>query len=576
MTTADGCRAESAGSVLLVEDDRDQAAILEAVLRHEGFRVLLATTGEQALSLHWSKPVQVVLTDLVLPGMSGLDLIRRLASGDGDVAGGPRVSVPAVVVMTGAASVATAVEALQLGAVDYLRKPLDPARCVALVRELLRASPGRERDLDDSELPNRAHVFEGMVGDSPPMLQMFRRIERVAGTSAPVLIVGESGTGKELVARAVHNRSPRRDYPLVPVHTGAIPRELIASELFGHEKGSFTGAFAAAEGKFEAAAGGSIFLDEVGTMIEAVQVSLLRVLESYRFTRVGGRKELAADVRVIAATNRDLLDLVDERIFREDLYYRLNVFTITLPPLRARGSDVIAMAERFLVKFATQYGTSARRLSPAAVERLLEHAWPGNVRELRNTMEQTALFACRELVGADEVQLGQGRLERRLPRAEGQPDRVVGFAVAVGPDPNEEQPVASAANTDEREPVEVLLAAPPHAAPLPAVLDPTEISGETPPESDHPLVLRVSVGTRLADAERELILLTVDAVRGNKVRAARLLGISRRGLYAKLQVYGVHIPRSEQEDRENLPEAGSSIDPMQSPSCSDVAVSDAL
>src|SRR5262249_33390873 len=274
-----------------------------------------------------------------------------------------------------------AVEALKLGAADYLQKPLDPARLVSLVRELLASDNVREAEGDDDDLVGGSLVFEGMVGGSRRMREVFTRIDRVAATMAPVLIVGESGTGKELVARAIHNRSRRRTGPFVPVHTGAIPRELIGSELFGHEKGSFTGAFAAAEGKFEAAAGGTVFLDEVGTMDAAVQVSLLRVLETYRFTRVGGRKELEADVRIVAATNKDLLDLVDDGIFREDLYYRLNVFTITLPPLRDRGEDILPIADRFLAKYAKRYGTPARRLSEGAIERLLAHDWPGNARD---------------------------------------------------------------------------------------------------------------------------------------------------------------------------------------------------
>ena len=401
------------GRVLLVEDEPDQAAILEAVLRHEGLDVVVAVSGEQALDIHQRTPADVLVTDLNLPGMTGVELIKRLAppsTGDGPE---PKQPPPAVVVVTGGGSVNSAVEALKLGAADYLTKPLDPARLVSLVRELLASDNVRESDTDDDDPASSSMVFEGMVGGSRRMREVFTRIDRVAGTMAPVLIVGESGTGKELVARAIHRRSRRYAGPFVPVHTGAIPRELIGSELFGHEKGSFTGAFAAAEGKFEAAAGGTVFLDEVGTMDTAVQVSLLRVLETYRFTRVGGRKEIEADVRIVAATNKDLLDLVDDGIFREDLYYRLNVFTVTLPPLRERGDDIFPIAERFLIKYARRYSTPARRLSEGAIDRLMAHDWPGNVRELRNVVEQTALFAPNECVAAEDIQLGQGRIERR-------------------------------------------------------------------------------------------------------------------------------------------------------------------
>jgi DNA-binding NtrC family response regulator len=568
--------AHHQGRVLLVEDEPDQAAILEAVLRHEGLDVVVAVSGEQALEIHQRTPADVLVTDLNLPGMTGVDLMRRLAPLDLPDSPEPRQPPPAVVVVTGGGTVTTAVEALKLGAADYLTKPLDPARLVSLVRELLASDNVREDEGDGEEGAAGSMVFEGMVGGSRRIREVFTRIDRVAGTMAPVLIVGESGTGKELVARAIHNRSRRRNGPFVPVHTGAIPRELIGSELFGHEKGSFTGAFAAAEGKFEAAAGGTVFLDEVGTMDSAVQVSLLRVLETYRFTRVGGRKEIEADVRIVAATNKDLLDLVDDNIFREDLYYRLNVFTVTLPPLRDRGEDILPIAERFLSKYARRYGTPARRLSASAVDRLMAHEWPGNVRELRNVIEQTALFASSETVSADDVQLGQGRIERR-PKA--RPE-----APAAPPAP----PVAAFV-----EPIEAVSAPPIEpivAAPMSPVPPPPDLAApaSAPPsaaspayaavarggpeaaaaeadaslrdaERDHPLVLRLPVGTRLADAERKLILLTLEAVRGNKQRAARVLGISRRGLYSKLQAYGEHVGNQEQADAVEASEEPNSV-----------------
>ena len=585
------------GRVLLVEDEPDQAAILEAVLRHEGLDVVVATSGEQALDIHQRTPADVLVTDLNLPGMTGVDLMRRLAPPDTADAPEPKQPPPAVVIVTGGGTVNTAVEALKLGAADYLQKPLDPARLVSLIRELLASDNVREADGDFDEASFGTLVFEGMVGGSQRMREVFARIDRVAGTMAPVLVVGESGTGKELVARAIHTRSRRRNGPFVPVHTGAIPRELIGSELFGHEKGSFTGAFAAAEGKFEAAAGGTVFLDEVGTMDSAVQVSLLRVLETYRFTRVGGRKEIEADVRIVAATNKDLLDLVDEAIFREDLYYRLNVFTVTLPPLRERDEDIRPIAERFLVKYAKRYGTAARRLSEGAIERLYHHDWPGNVRELRNVIEQTALFAPSEVVSADDIQLGQGRIERR-PRTRTHPDSPAP-APTIAPGPAEsatpspipappagESPPPPEAKGDTSRPLGARVVSPPLGGrsagtngappsqppvalpshgplprgltepaaydagaaarpPAPHANEATDPGVDRSAGADHPLVLRLPVGTRLADAERKLILLTLEAVRGNKQRAARVLGISRRGLYSKLQAYGEHVGSQE-------------------------------
>ncbi len=540
--------------MLLVEDEPDQAAILEAVLRHEGLEVLVATSGEQALELHHKTPADVLVTDLNLPGMTGMELMRRMCPPRDAEGNEPKHVPPAIVVVTGAGSISSAVDALKLGAADYLQKPLDPARLVSLVRELFESDGAREIDVDDDGSSNGTMVFEGMVGGSRAMRDVFTRIERVAGTMAPVLIVGESGTGKELVARAIHNRSRRRTGPFVPVHTGAIPRELIGSELFGHEKGSFTGAFAAAEGKFEAANTGTVFLDEVGTMDSAVQVSLLRVLETYRFTRVGGRKELEADVRIVAATNKDLLDLVDDGVFREDLYYRLNVFAVTLPPLRERLEDIVPMAERFLGKYAKRYATAARRLSDAAASRLTAHEWPGNVRELRNVMEQTALFAPAELVGADDVQLGQGRIERKSRR----PPSISAAPIEAKAEANTGEASISAVGVEGSsfpppvyEPSTLVSVVPP--PPREPTIEPLSVQ---PPEGEHPLVLRLPVGTRLADAERKLILLTLEAVGGNKQRAARVLGISRRGLYSKLQAYGEHVGAHDQPEAGEAAEAG--------------------
>jgi DNA-binding NtrC family response regulator len=552
------------GRILLVEDEPDQAAILEAVLRAEGLDVVVATSGEQALELHHRTPADVLVTDLNLPGMTGVELMRRLSPPVNPESTEPVTPPPAVVVVTGQSTVSSAIEALKLGAADYLQKPLDPARLVSLVRELLASDNVREAD-NEAEDEHGALVFEGMVGGSKKMRDVFDRIERVAATMAPVLIVGESGTGKELVARAIHNRSRRRNGPFVPVHTGAIPKELIGSELFGHEKGSFTGAFNAAEGKFEAAATGTVFLDEVGTMDTPVQVSLLRVLETYRFTRVGGRKEIEADVRIVAATNRDLLDLVDEGTFREDLYYRLNVFTVALPPLRERREDIMSIADRFLGKYAKRYGTAARRFSKEAIDRLNAYDWPGNVRELRNVVEQTALFAPGEVVQASEIQLDQGRIERRGSHrrgAEAQTPPVPPTARSTETDPVEAAGApASSPPSDLREitprsesdsarastPMPSPVAAPAleRVSPVPPAPSTVEPARARADEEDHPLVLRLPVGTRLADAERKLILLTLEAVRGNKQRAARVLGISRRGLYSKLQAYGEHVTAAD-------------------------------
>jgi DNA-binding NtrC family response regulator len=551
------------GRVLLVDDEPDQVALLRAMLIPLGMEVGTADSAEQAMGLFRRHPVDVVVTDLHLPGASGIDLIRQLRQVE---------TPPAVVLITGEVSVSSAVEALKLGASDYLQKPVDPMRLVTLLQELLHSDDVREVG-DNEHLPSRPTVFEGMVGGSARMREVFARIERVAPTGAPVLIVGESGTGKELVARGLHNKSRRSQGPFVPIHTGAIPKELVASELFGHEKGAFTGALSSSEGKFEAAAGGTIFLDEVGTMDLSTQISLLRVLETYRFTRVGANKERDADVRVIAATNRDLLDLVEANQFREDLYYRLNVFTIAIPPLRDRSEDIVPIAERFLRFFGKRYGTPARCLSDKALERLLGHQWPGNVRELRNVMEQTAVFAQREVVHAEEIQFISTRLpNQRAARAEAR-EQAGSPGTAYGPAPNAPltdmpepaaDPVQDASASGVPSSVqdaapshpafgvtEAGAAAPPVAATPAPTPPPVEVAiprGGPPMGDEHPLVLRIPVGTPLAEAERLLIIKTLEVSDGNKQRAARILGISRRGLYTKLAAYGEHVPAEEAAD----------------------------
>jgi DNA-binding NtrC family response regulator len=538
-----------------VDDEPDQVALLRAMLTPLGMDVATAESAEQAMTVFRRNPADVVVTDLHLPGESGIDLIRQLRQLE---------PPPAVVLITAEGSVSSAVEALKLGASDYLQKPVDPMRLVTLLQELLRSDDVREVG-DDENLPSRPVVFEGMVGGSARMREVFARIERVAPTGAPVLIVGESGTGKELVARGLHNRSRRSQGPFVPIHTGAIPKELVASELFGHEKGAFTGALSSQEGKFEAAAGGTVFLDEVGTMDLSTQISLLRVLETYRFTRVGANKERDADVRIIAATNRDLLDLVEANQFREDLYYRLNVFTIAIPPLRERTEDIVPIAERFLRFFAKRYTTPARCLSDKATERLLSHSWPGNVRELRNVMEQTAVFAQREVVHTEEIQFISTRLPMQRSRVEPRSSEVP-LASAPGPTSFPDMPPPTPEPMDAPVPTLVPSSSAVIAGPSPSSMPSSpEIGAAAVPAApaaaaavesaragggaeDHPLVLRIPVGTPLAEAERLLIIKTLEVSDGNKQRAARILGISRRGLYTKLAAYGEHVPADEAAD----------------------------
>ncbi len=376
--------APSLKKILVVDDEQETAEGLAAILREDGHHVDVVYSAEDAITRFQRETYHLVLTDLLLPGKSGVELTKVIHEA---------APATAIVLITGHATVKTAVSALKRGASDYIKKPLNPKKLRERVGALLSGRP--------DYLPNKmlqvgesgVTAFEGMMARTRVMLNVFEKIKLAAQSEATVLITGESGTGKELVARAIHMRGKRAQGPFVAVHTGAIPRELIASELFGHERGSFTGAIDRKEGKFELAEAGTIFLDEISTMDERTQINLLRVLESFAYMRIGGKKERQADVRVVAATNRDLFQMTEEGIFREDLYYRLNILQITLPPLRERREDVALLATEFMAGFAEHY-RKPMKVIPPETQRLLEgYHWPGNVRELRNVVEQAVLLA---------------------------------------------------------------------------------------------------------------------------------------------------------------------------------------
>lgn len=482
--------------VLVVDDAPDYASILAEVLDPHGIEVIEARSAEQALALLPSERIDLLVTDLCLPGASGIDLIREVRLRD---------DLLPIILVTGSGSVHDAVQALKLGANDYLQKPVNPARLIALIRELLNSDSPRQAN-ESVDTAGTKVAFEGMLGASTAMQNVFDRILKVASTRAPVLIIGESGTGKDLVARALHSRSQRHAGPFIPVHTGAVPKDLVANELFGHEKGAFTGAHASSLGKFAAAEGGTLFLDEVGTMDPATQICLLRVLETHRYTRVGANREEKADVRIVAATNSDLLDLVEKRLFREDLFYRLNVLTIALPPLRERKEDIIPIAECFLRLAAKRYGLPAKALSRDAADELVQYDWPGNIRELRNTMDQAAVFAREETIAGHEIDFAPARIAV-----------FQGSELAGLPTPATRVPPPRSEAKGKSGPV---------------------LTEKVAQDDDHPMVVRVHIGTPMAEVERLLILKTLKAASGNKQRAARILGISRRGLYVRLASYG--------------------------------------
>jgi two-component system response regulator PilR (NtrC family) len=368
------------GRVLVVDDERSVRELLSIVLRRDGHDVLVAEDGAAAVEVLKRERIDILITDIRMPVMNGVDLLRA-AKGIA-----PEVTT---IVMTAFASTETAVEALRLGASDYVHKgpQLQSDLRMRVGKELERKRLQQENVLLKRAL-HTSHQFSNIIGSSGPMVAVFQLVETIAPTSSTVLITGESGTGKELVARAIHVNSPRKDRPFVAVNCGALSETLLDSELFGHMRGAFTGADTNKKGLIEVAEKGTIFLDEIGEMSPVVQVKLLRVLQERKFRRLGGTEEIDADIRILAATNRDLSKMVAEGGFREDLFYRINVIPLRLPPLRDRLDDIPQLAEHFVAKFAVQMKKPITGISRAALARLGEYAWPGNIRELENAMER--------------------------------------------------------------------------------------------------------------------------------------------------------------------------------------------
>ncbi len=395
--------------VLVVDDEQASRTGLGVLLQQEGFGVELAENGDEAL-LHLAHAApDVLLTDLRMPGMDGVELLERARELFPDLI---------VVLMTGQADVATGIRAMQGGAEDYLTKPLHIEELnVILNRALERRRLRREATELRARLGEKLS-FANMVGTSAAMQSVFRTIDRVAPTRATVLITGESGTGKELVAQAIHDRSPRAKAPFIKLHCAALAETLLESELFGHEKGAFTGAGVRREGHFKNADGGTLFLDEIGEISPSIQVKLLRFLQERAFERVGGNETIHVDVRIIAATNRDLGKEVAEGRFREDLFYRLNVVNVEMPPLRARPEDVLPLATHFLARFAKENDKTVDGFAPSAIARIESYAWPGNVRELENMIERSVVLCDDRRVSAEHLPMSpatQSRGGLRIP-----------------------------------------------------------------------------------------------------------------------------------------------------------------
>ncbi len=380
-------------TILIVEDEKNTREGLDRLLRRH-YTILQADSAEQALQMLNDQPVDIVLSDLRLPGMDGLSLAKRAMAHE---------SQPICILLTAFGTIETAVEAMRAGAFDFLTKPVDLNQ---LELRLQRALRSRQLESENTSLRRQLSAkfgLEALVGQSPPMVELSHVIRQVAPSRATVLIQGESGTGKELVANAIHGLSPRARGPFVAVHCAALPPTLLESELFGHEKGAFTGAGERRRGRFELAEGGTLFLDEISEIEPSIQVKLLRVLEERRFERVGGQETLDADIRLITATNRDLRQLAEAGKFRQDLFFRLNVVTITTPPLRERVNDIPLLARRFLDEIAGENGKAVRGLSTEAMEALMAYSWPGNVRELRNAIERMIVMARGEELTVEDL-----------------------------------------------------------------------------------------------------------------------------------------------------------------------------
>ncbi|MEW5765335.1 MAG: sigma-54-dependent transcriptional regulator [Acidobacteriota bacterium] len=370
--------------ILVVDDEASMRKMLEILFREEGYGVVTAASAEEALRALAHSPFELVLSDIRMPGLSGLELLKRIRQEEAPTE---------VILMTAYSSTESAIEALRLGAFDYITKPFQVEELSNIVRHAFEKRRLAEENVLLREELARKEQFGGLVAANSRMKAVFALIERVAPTPSTILIRGESGTGKELVARTLHQRSPRARRPFVPVNCGGIPETLLESELFGHVKGAFTGAHASKKGLFDTAQGGTLFLDEIAEMSPAMQVKLLRALQERTVRPVGGEEEHPTDVRVVAATNQDIPRLIQEKRFREDLYYRINVITVSLPPLRERREDIPLLARHFLEKYARLMGREVPSLSAEALRRMESYPWPGNVRELENCMER-AMALC--------------------------------------------------------------------------------------------------------------------------------------------------------------------------------------
>ncbi|HUJ19170.1 MAG TPA: sigma-54 dependent transcriptional regulator [Nitrospirota bacterium] len=476
--------------VLVIEDDETVQDVLRSFLIAKGFEVTIAKTGEAGLDQLRAEKFDLVLTDLVMPGITGMDVLKEVSAS--------KLSAP-VIVMTAYGTVQTAVEAMRIGAFDYVTKPFNLEELMIVIDKALSLSKLQKENVMLKMQLKKKYNFKGLIGDAPLMQAVYEMIEKIADTDSTVLITGESGTGKELIAKTIHyNNISRAGGPFVPLNCAAIPKDLLESELFGHEKGAFTGAINTRIGRFELAQGGTLFLDEVGELDPALQVKLLRVLQEREFERVGGIKTIKVDVRILAATNKDLEKATKEGTFREDLYYRLNVIPLHLPPLRSRVEDISLLIAHFVQEFSKKRKREPFTFSPEALECLMKYRWPGNVRELENLIERLTILVSGKIVRVADLpeklhQMALPHLDKAERPAPGLQDATAG------------------------------------ATARPAGI---EIGDEG-----------VDLNRMVGDVERSLIMQALQRTGGVRSKAAQLLGLNRTTLLEKMKKMGIDMQK---------------------------------
>ena len=464
--------------ILVIDDDETVRDVLQSFLSSKGFEVTLATEGQSGIDLIKSNTFDIILTDLVMPGIGGIEILKEISSSN--------INTP-VLVITAFGTVQTAVEAMKLGAFEYVTKPFNLDEIMIVINKALNVSKLQKENVMLKMQLMKKYKFEGIVGDSPRMQAMYELIEQIADTDSTVLILGESGTGKELVAKTIHYNSSRSQAPFVPLNCAAIPRDLLESELFGHEKGAFTGAINTRIGRFELAQNGTLFLDEVGELDPSLQVKLLRVLQEREFERVGGMKTVKVDVRILAATNKDLEKVTKEGKFREDLFYRLNVIPLHLPSLRKRPEDIPLLVDHFVHEYSKKRKREPFTFSKEAMNSLLSYRWPGNVRELENLIERLSILIKHKVIQVADL-----------------PEKFH----KDGPSKTEEDQV------------------------------PMPFHARNEQTQDFP-VTGIDLGALVTNMEKDMILKALAKSEGVKSKAAQLLGLNRTTLLEKMKKMGI-------------------------------------